>query len=82
MVGYDDVTNDQGRFVVRPGYSSNDTITVPLPPRAPDGSFDLACEANTRIRQDVVVRQPFTAKFTPTRQAVVTTMVELREPGP
>jgi hypothetical protein len=82
VVGFDDVTDDEGRFVVRPVYSTYDTITVPLPPRAADGSFDLACEVNSRVRAEVVVRESLTVKFTPTQQAVITSTVQLREPGP
>ncbi|HEU4681588.1 MAG TPA: hypothetical protein VFS51_07580 [Gemmatimonadales bacterium] len=82
VVGYDDVTDGEGRFTVRPAYSTYDTITVPLPPRGPDGSFDLSCEANSRIRPETVVRESLAVRFTPTQQGVITSTVQLQEPGP
>ena len=80
LVVTQDITDSNGRFRVRPVYASADTILYPLPPRAPDGSFDLACDANSRIRPEVVVRQSFVVKFAPEQQAVIPTPIELREP--
>jgi hypothetical protein len=76
-----DVTDSEGRFRVPTAYSSADTILYPLPPRGPDGGFDLACNANSRVRPDVVVRQFFMVKFAPEQQAVIATPIELREPS-
>jgi hypothetical protein len=77
---YDDMTDDHGRFEVRPVYVVADTLLYPFPPRQPDGSFDITCQASARVANDQVIRQgPFAVRFTPTRGGVVATTTELRE---
>jgi hypothetical protein len=77
---WDARTDADGRFEVRPVYAVMDTLLYPFPPREPNGSFDLSCQAGLLLAQDLVIRKnPLVVRFTPTREAVVTTTVELRE---
>jgi len=76
----DDTTDHEGRFNVRLGYGVADTLLYPLPPRNPDGLFEVTCNASLRLPGDVVLRQDgFGVRFMPTREAVVPTVVELRQ---
>jgi hypothetical protein len=51
-----------------------------VPPRNPDGSFEVTCNASLRLPADVVLRQDgFGVRFMPNREAVVPTLVELRQ---
>lgn len=76
------LTDGEGRFAVFMEYYSSDTIIDPLPPRAPDGSFNLSCEANAGVMPEVVARESLLIKFTPTIEAIVPSTVELRAPAP
>ena len=79
---YDDWTDDEGHFEVRPVYAVDDTLLYPFPPRHADGSFDVSCQANLRVAHDLVIRKdPLVVRFAPTREAVVPTATELREEG-
>jgi hypothetical protein len=82
VFGFDDATDAEGGFAAFMEYASHDTIAAPLPPRAPDGSFDVDCEANSPITPNVVARESLTVHFTPTIQAIVPSTVELRAPAP
>jgi hypothetical protein len=75
-------TDQQGRYAVSLVYASGDTVNQPLPTRAPDGSFELACEAGSEVRPEVVVRDSVAVRFSPSLSAVSPTVVELREPTP
>jgi hypothetical protein len=78
--GLDDITDAEGRFDVRLGYGVADTVLYPFPPRNLDGSFEVSCNASLRLPGDVVLRQDaFVVRFMPKREAVVPTVVELRE---
>jgi hypothetical protein len=80
---YDDITDSRGYFDVRPVYAVDDTVLYPFPPRHPDGSFDLRCQANLQLDSDRVLRKdPLLVRFAPTRETVVPTMTELREGQP
>lgn len=82
VFGFDDATDAEGRFAAVMEYASHDTIVAPLPPRDADGSFDVACEANSPITPDVVARESLNVRFTPPGQGFVTSTVELRAPAP
>ena len=75
-------TDQQGRYAVSLVYASGDTITNPLPPRAPDGSFELPCEASSEVRPQVMVRDSVAVRFSRSWSAVTPSLVELREPAP
>jgi hypothetical protein len=75
-------TDQQGRYSVSLVYTSGDTINDPLPPRAPDGSFELPCEASAEVRPQVVARDSVAVRFSPSWSAVTPSVVELREPAP
>jgi hypothetical protein len=75
-------TDQQGRYAVSLVYASGDTINQPLPPRAPDGSFEVACEATSEVKPQVVARESVAVKFTLPESAIAPTVVELREPAP
>jgi hypothetical protein len=75
-------TDQQGRYSVSLVYASGDTVNDPLPPRAPDGSFELPCEASSEVRHQVVVRDSVAVRFSPSWSAVTPAVVELREPTP
>jgi hypothetical protein len=80
---YDDTTDDQGRFEVRPVYAVADTLLYPFPPRNADGSFDLSCQANLQVTHDLILRRdPLVVRFAPTLETVVPTTTELREDAP
>jgi hypothetical protein len=80
---YDDRTDEQGHFEVRPIYGVYDTLLHPFPPRHADGSFDLSCQANLQIAHDQILRKdPLVVRFAPTPEAVVPTTMELREGEP
>jgi hypothetical protein len=76
---YDDVTDAAGRFEMLPVYGSlPDSITVPLPPRAPDGSFLVACDFGLRLsHNEVLEHHGVSVRFFPLREAVVATEVSL-----
>ncbi len=76
---YDEVTDAAGRFDIVPVYGSlPDSNLVPLPPRAPDGSFLVACDVGVHISQnEVLERLGVAVRFFPTRQAVIATEVSL-----
>lgn len=79
----DDSTDSQGRYHVLFGYGVFDTLLYPFPPRNTDGSFELSCDASLRLPGDVVLRaNGFGVRFMPTRDAVVPTVVDLREEAP
>jgi hypothetical protein len=80
--GYGELTDRQGRFVVSPVYSVADSILYPFPPRAPDGSFQVQCGASAEIRPNIIVRETFPLRFSPTRDAVTPSLIELREQAP
>jgi hypothetical protein len=75
-------TDQQGRYAVSLVYASGDTVNQPLPPRTPDGSFELACEAGSEVKPEVVVRDSVAVRFSPPQLPVTPTVVELREPTP
>jgi hypothetical protein len=75
-------TDQQGRYQVSLVYTSTDTVSVPLPPRAPDGSFQLPCEASAELRPQVVVRESVDVRFSTTWSTVTPAVVDLREPAP
>ena len=80
---YDDLTDANGYFEVRPVYAVADTVLYPFPPRQADGGFDLNCQASLQLAQDRVLRKdPLVVRFAPTREAVVPTTAELREGQP
>jgi hypothetical protein len=80
---YNDTTDDQGRFEVRPVYAVADTVLDPFPPRNVDGSFDLSCQANLQVAHDLILRQdPLVVRFAPTLETVMPTTTELREGAP
>jgi hypothetical protein len=75
-------TDQQGRYAVSLVYASEDTVAEPLPPRAPDGSFELACEASSEVRPQAVARSSVDVRFSPSLSAVTPSVAELREPTP
>jgi hypothetical protein len=78
--GYDDVTDQAGRFGFRLSYAVFDTLLYPFPPRNADRSFDLTCNINLRPPgQTAIVVDEVTVRFSPERDAVVPATVELRE---
>jgi hypothetical protein len=80
---YDDTTDDQGRFEVRPIYAVADTMLYPFPPRNTDGSFDLSCQANLQVAHDLILRRdPLVVRFAPTIETIMATTTELREGAP
>jgi hypothetical protein len=80
---YNDRTDDQGRFEVRPVYAVADTVLYPFPPRNADGSFDLSCQANLQVAHDLILRRdPLLVRFAPTLESVTPTTTELREGVP
>ena len=80
---YNDRTDAQGHFEVRPLYGVHDTLSYPLPARHADGSFDVSCQANLQLASDQIIRKdPLVVRFAPTPQAVVPTTMELREGEP
>lgn len=80
---YNDKTDDQGRFEMRPVYAVDDTVLYPFPPRNVDGSFDLSCQANMQVTHDLILRQdPLLVRFAPTLETVVPTTTELRQSAP
>jgi hypothetical protein len=81
-VGGSNYTDQQGRYAVFLSYTSPDTVSEPLPPRAPDGSFEVACEASSEVRPQVVVSESVAVRFSPPQLAVTPSMVDLREPAP
>lgn len=74
-------TDQQGRYSVSLVYASGDTINDPLPPRAPDGSFELPCEVSSEVRPQVVARDSVAVRFSPSWSAVTPSVVDLREPA-
>ena len=80
---YDDRTDHQGHFEMRPVYAVDDTLLYPFPPRHADGSFDVSCQAHLQVAHDLVIRKDsLMVRFAPTREAVVPTTTELREREP
>jgi hypothetical protein len=78
----DSFTDAEGRFSVFLTYSVADTLQQPFPPRQPDGSFRLECEANLMNAGGVVARwSSFLIPFGPTEAELVESEVELRLPG-
>ena len=78
--GYSDATDAEGRFSMPMGYAVEDTTLYPFPPRAADGSFDVSCIVFLELSADItLVQDPVAVRFTPTREAVVPTVVELRQ---
>jgi hypothetical protein len=78
----DGLTDAEGVFSVFLTYSVADTLQQPFPPRQPDGSFRLECEANL-LRAGTVVAtwRTFEVPFGPTEAELVQSEVTLRLPG-
>jgi hypothetical protein len=78
----DGMSDDEGRFSLVMTYSVADTLQQPFPPRQPDGSFRLECEASLMRAGTVVARWgSFLIPFGPTEAEMVESEVELRLPG-
>jgi hypothetical protein len=78
----DGMSDDEGRFSMVMTYSVADTLLQPFPPRQPDGSFRLECEARLMRASSVVARWgSFLIPFGPTEAEMVESEVELRLPG-
>lgn len=80
---YDDLTDVDGWFEVRPVYGSlPDSNLVPLPPRERDGSFLVRCDVGVRISNtEVLERREVAVRFFPSREAVIATEVSLDANG-
>jgi hypothetical protein len=76
---YSDLTNPDGRLIVDPVYSPQDTLLFPFPPRAPDGSFLVDCGASAEVRPNSFVRDSFPVRFAPSRDEILPSLIELRE---
>ncbi len=78
----DSVTDAQGHFSVYMTYSVADTLRQPFPPRQPDGSFRLECDASLmRAAAIVATWSSFLIPFGSTEGGLVESEVELRLPG-
>jgi hypothetical protein len=78
----DSFTDAEGRFSVFLTYSVADTLQQPFPPRQPDGSFSIECEARLlRAGTEVARWGTFEIPFGPTEAEIVQSEVELRLPG-
>jgi hypothetical protein len=78
----DGLTDAAGRFSVFLTYAVADTLQQPFPPRQPDGSFSLECEARLmRAGTEVATWGSFQIPFGPTEAELVESEVELRLPG-
>jgi hypothetical protein len=77
---YNDATDAEGNFEVRPVYAVNDTLLYPYPPRAADGSFTLSCRVILQLASNnLLVQDPLPVRFATAPAGVVPTVVELRE---
>ncbi len=82
LAANDAMTDTDGRFAVVMTYSVADTLQQPFPPRQPDGSFRLECDASLMRAGTVVATWgSFLIPFGPTEAEMVRTEVELRLPG-
>ena len=81
--GYDDLTDDSGRFRVVLVYAPFDTITYPVPRRVSDGRIVFTCEGAVRLKRSntFVLSDPFEVAFAPTEAGVSPAAVVLREPA-
>jgi hypothetical protein len=78
----DTFSDADGHYIVSLTYSVADTLQQPFPPRQPDGSFRLECEARLlRAGTEVARWGTYEIPFGPTEAEIVQSEVELRLPG-